>query len=82
MVNINKINEAQLRKENRDRMSSLEKIREDHGLARSAKNEAKEKERQKITRTLLANLVTSADFEDCPDYIPPIINVLKNILGN
>lgn len=77
-----KANEEKMRKESRERMSTLDQIREDHSLARTAKNESKESERQKISRTLMSKLVTAADFPGCPDYVPAIINVLKNILGN
>ena len=75
-------NEEKLKKEQRERMSTLNQIREDHSLVRNAKNESKESERQKISRTLMAKLVSAADFPGCPDYVPPMINVMKNILGN
>lgn len=76
-----KSNEEQLRKENRERMSTLQQIREDQSLNRVAKNDSKESERQKISRTLMAKLVSSADYPGCPDYVPPMINIMKNILG-
>lgn len=76
------INEDKLKRENVDRMSSLAKIRTTHSNIRNVKNDAKENERQKLSRTLMANLVTSADYPDAPDYIPDMINVLKNVLGN
>lgn len=76
-----KDNEELLKKESRERMTTLEQIREEHSLTRTAKNESKENERQKISRTLMAKLVTAADFPGCPDYVPAMINVLKNILG-
>lgn len=73
--------ETKLKKEKRDKMSSLDKIRDDHSHMRCAKNDAKELERQKLSRTLMANLCTAADYPDSPGYVVHMINILKNILG-
>lgn len=73
--------EAQFKKENRERLSSIQKTRLDHSQIRASKNDAKENERQKITRSLVAALVTSADYPGCPEYVPPMINFMKNISG-
>ena len=76
-----KDNERIIEKEKRNEMSALDKIREDHCQMRCAKNDAKEVERQKVSRTYMANLSTAAESPDCPPYVHHIINVLKNILG-
>ena len=74
-------NEAQLKKDKHEKLSFLDKIREDLSVTRCTKNDEKEKDRQRVSRTLMAALVTAADYPGCPDYVPAIINVLKNILG-
>ena len=77
-----KSNEEKLKKENEERLNSLMKIRAENSNMRNAKNDAKEMERQKLSRTLFSNLVSSSDFPDSPSFVPHMINVLKNILGN
>ena len=74
-------NEMKLKNEKRQHQSTLEKIRDDQSNMRCAKNDCKEQERQKVSRTVMANLVTAADYPGCPSYVHHIINVLKNILG-
>ena len=74
--------EDKLSAENKERNASLSKIRNINSSLRTSKNEKKEQERQKLTRTLMANLCTAADYPDAPPYVPHMINVLKNILGN
>lgn len=76
-----KSNETKARKEKNSQLSNIDKIREENSKMRNAKNEAKELDRQKISRTLMANLVTAADYPDSPKYVHHLINVLKNILG-
>lgn len=75
-------NVLKLKTEKKNQMSTLDKIREEHSQIRCAKNDAKEQDRQKLSRTLMANLVTAADYPNCPPYVHHIINFLKNILGN
>ena len=67
--------------EEKDRNSKLSKIREQQSSIRSVKNDAKELERLKLSRTIMANLISSADYPECPPYVPHIINVLKNMSG-
>lgn len=73
--------EDKLAKENKERQASLVKIRESHSSLRTARNEAKEKERRKVSRTLMANLCNAADYPDAPPYVPHMINVMQNILS-
>lgn len=77
-----KANEIKLKKEKKKMMSNLDKIREDQSHFRCMKSDAKELERQKLSRTLMANLCTAADYPGCPPYVPHMINLLKNIMGN
>lgn len=74
--------EKRLAKEKKDRKESLDKVRNMHTNMRSAKNDAKEQDRQAVSRTLMTNLVTSADYPDAPAFVPHLINVIQNILGN
>lgn len=71
-----------LEKEKKETLSSLSQIRARHSSIRMSKHEEKEKERKTLSRTLMANLVSATDFPDSPSYVPHMINVLKNILGN
>lgn len=68
-------------KEKKERLEGVEKIRQTHANMRSAKNDAKERDRQAAARTMMANLVSSADYPDSPPFIPHLLNVLQNILG-
>lgn len=73
--------EEKLKKKRNQTLSSLSEIRARHSNIRQAKNEAKEQERKALSRTMMAKLVSSSDYPECPPYVPDIINVLKNILG-
>lgn len=74
-------NEQRLAKENKERHASLLKIQKNQSSLRTARQDAKELERQKLSRTLMANLVTAADYPDAPPYVPHMINMMQNILG-
>lgn len=69
-------------KESEEKMSSLSNIRQNQSRSRTARNDVKEQARHKVSRTLMANLVSAADYPDAPSYIPPLMDFLKNILGN
>ena len=75
-------NEEKVKKHNMEWNEDLKKMRVDLSNIRNAKNDAKEAERMKLTRTLMANLVSSADYPDAPPYVHHMINVFKNIMGN
>lgn len=71
-----------LAKEKNDRLTSQLQARRKKSAARIDKEHSKENERKKVSRTLMANLVTAADYPDAPTYIPHMINVCQNILGS
>lgn len=77
-----KRNEEIVAKENRDRMSHIDQIRSRQIEVRTAKEDKKEKERSNLSRTMMANLVSSSDYPGCPPYVPHMINVMKNVMGN
>lgn len=76
-----KSNEEKVAAENKKRLMELSKIRDTAKKMRMAKDDAKERERKKKSRTFMHNLETSADYPEAPQYVPHMINVLKNILG-
>ena len=76
-----KANDERLQQENEQIAANLRKIQSEESKKRHSKLEAKEHERQKLSRTMMANLVTAADYPDAPTFVPHMINVLKNILG-
>lgn len=73
--------EEKKRNEKEERVSSLAQIRESQSILRQKKNDAKEQERTTLSRTLMTKFVTSADYPDCPPFVPHLINMLKNIIG-
>lgn len=76
-----KKNQKKIVTENRERLEKVDLVRKKNSSLRSKKNDEKESGRKAISRTLMANLVSAADYPDAPPYVPHMINVLKNILG-
>ena len=76
-----KANEEGIARENKERQDSLADIRKAQSKARITKNKNKEEECKTISRTIMANLVSAADYPGAPRYVPDMINVLQNILS-
>lgn len=71
-----------IRQETKERNSTISKIRDNQSSLRIKKIEEKENERKTLSRTLMTKLVSASDYPDCPPYVPHMINVMKNVLGN
>lgn len=78
---VQKRNGENLAVEAKQRLQNLAKIRQEESKKRISTIDTKEQERKKISRSLMHNLTTAADYPGCPQYVPHMINILKNILG-
>lgn len=70
------------KKEVKARLDKNKTIRDSQRKSRSQKNTEKEKERLRVTSSLLNDLVEASNTHDAPPYVKPLIDLLENHGGN